>query len=86
MQPVQCQSVCRIAKTTGKTEPDPPVPIYLSHLPVPDPRGKEMSARSLFIRGKLNPGRRTGRSRPAALRKRGPPGEESPNSAGQCAG
>jgi len=38
------------------------------------------------IRGKLTTGRRTGRSLPAGWRKLAPPGEESPNSAGQCAG
>ena len=38
------------------------------------------------FRGRLETGRRTGRSLPEFLRKRGLPGEESPNSAGQCAG
>jgi hypothetical protein len=34
----------------------------------------------------LDAGRRTGRSLPEGVRKRGSSGEESPNSAGQCAG
>jgi hypothetical protein len=36
--------------------------------------------------GKIDPGRRTGRSLPEGSLRRSPPGEESPNSAGQCAG
>ena len=38
------------------------------------------------FRGRLGTGRRTGRSLPGLSRKRESPGEESPNSAGQCAG
>jgi len=39
----------------------------------------------ITFRGKLSTGRRTGRSLPEAW-ETGSPGEESPNSAGQCAG
>jgi len=57
---------------------------------IPSASGREVCLRDSLVTGKsvrgtLDPGRRTGRSLPEAW-ETGQPGEESPNSAGQCAG